>query len=100
AALGHDLHRFEAADDAGAGEHDRLKDVPFGANASHMRQVRADVPADVAELMARAARRLGPREDQLAAANVALMDQRQDLLNSLSLFCQVDIDERIQLFGL
>ena len=66
-----DDDRLVAADEAGAGEDDRLEQVALGADLADPGQVGADVAAEVADGVAGEAGGLLAVEDGLAAADVA-----------------------------
>ena len=76
---GDDADRLVTADEARAREHDRFEQVALGADAADAREVRADGPADVADLVARDALRLRVVEHELPAADVARLQVREHL---------------------
>ena len=73
--------RLITADQAGAGIEDGLEQVAFRTNLSNFRQVRANVPAPIADGMTREARGFLTVKNELAATNVTATDCLCKLVN-------------------
>ena len=80
-----DSDRLVAAREARARKHDRFEQISLGADFANSRQVRTDAAANVADGVAGQAGNLGVVEHLLAAAHVARLHRREQLIEALTL---------------